>query len=401
MGDGLAGFLIISWMFGAFLVGYSGRDREIGTVKALVLSLVLTPLVGLIITLQSPRIDTRVFASTGEVRRLFDEGEKKIKKQKHDEAIRIFEQILDRQPVAPMTNYYLATLHSVKENRDAAFTYLTRAIDQGFKDFAAITSSPRLKFLRTQPEFREYARNGYRLPLARPATDEDVITNLSGLGKAKADDVIAAGQTTAVEPSSPQRNTAAIPAASSRLQKPAPVTPPSPGTDPAADGLSVTLVTSRVTAAKLFLSYRREDTADAAGRLHDGLVNAFGAERVFMDIDSVPLGVDFVEHVTEQIAECCAVVVMIGRQWLTVKDKQGRARLHNDSDLVRTEVAAALRLKVPVIPVFVQDAEMPNADELPEDIRSLTRRNGLDLSAIRWRTDVERLIKELDRVMKG
>jgi hypothetical protein len=152
---------------------------------------------------------------------------------------------------------------------------------------------------------------------------------------------------------------------------------------------------------KLFLSYRREDTADAAGRLHDGLVSAFGSLTVFMDIDSVPLGADFVEHISNRIDGSAGVLVVIGRQWLSVKDNKGRQRLFNDDDFVRTEVAAALRLKVPVIPVLVQGAEMPNADELPEDIRPLTRRNGIELSAIRWHTDLERLIKELDRVMKG
>jgi len=400
MGDVLGGFIIFCWIAGAAAVGYSSRDREIGLVQALFLSLLLTPLVGLLAMLRSPRIDPRTFASTGEVRRLFDQGETNIRKRNYDEAIRIFEQILDRQQVAPMTNYYLATLHSVKADKDAAFTCLTRAIDQGFKDFAAINSNPRLKFLRSQPEFREYVRNGYRLPRVNTVTDE-VTTNSDGVGQIRAEGGMTIGSTTPVEPSSPQRRTDPSPDAPSSSQKPSLVTPSTPEADSVADGLGVPSVTSRVAAKKLFLSYRREDTADAAGRLHDGLVNAFGGNRVFMDIDSVPLGVDFVDHVTEQIAECCAVIVMIGRQWLTVKDKQGRARLHNDSDLVRTEVAAALRLKVPVIPVFVQDAEMPNADELPEDIRSLTRRNGLDLSAIHWRADVERLIKELERVMKS
>ena len=150
----------------------------------------------------------------------------------------------------------------------------------------------------------------------------------------------------------------------------------------------------------IFLCYRREDTQDAAGRLHDRLVIDYGRERVFMDIDSVPLGIDFVEHVTEQIGKCKAVIVMIGKQWRTIKDKKRRRRLDNDDDLVRAEIRAALQQKIPVIPVTVQNAAMPQAEDLPDDIRLLARRNGIDLSATRWTTDVERLIKELDRVMK-
>jgi hypothetical protein len=121
---------------------------------------------------------------------------------------------------------------------------------------------------------------------------------------------------------------------------------------------------------------------------------------VFMDIDSVPLGIDFVEHVTEQIGRCSAVVVMIGRQWLTVTDKRGRRRLDLEEDLVRVEIASALQRRIPVIPVLVQDADMPSADDLPESIRLLARRNGITLTGAAWRAGVDRLIKELDRVMK-
>jgi hypothetical protein len=150
----------------------------------------------------------------------------------------------------------------------------------------------------------------------------------------------------------------------------------------------------------IFLCYRREDTQDAAGRLHDRLVDAYGPERVFRDIDSVPLGVDFVDHVAVQISRCSAVIVMIGRQWLKLKNKRRRRRLDDEGDLVRVEIASALKQNVPVIPVLVQDAAMPDPDDLPDNIRPLVRRNGIELSATRWRTDVERLIKELDRVMK-
>ena len=169
-------------------------------------------------------------------------------------------------------------------------------------------------------------------------------------------------------------------------------------------GPPVTAVTPETRKAahksSVFVCYRREDTQDAAGRLHDRLVTAYGRERVFMDIDSVPLGIDFVEHVTEQIGKCNAVIVMIGKHWHTIKDKERRRRLDNDDDLVRAEIRAALQQTIPVIPVTVQNAAMPQAEDLPDDIRLLARRNGIDLSATRWMTDVERLIKELDRVMK-
>ncbi|MEO7134543.1 MAG: toll/interleukin-1 receptor domain-containing protein, partial [Vicinamibacterales bacterium] len=166
--------------------------------------------------------------------------------------------------------------------------------------------------------------------------------------------------------------------------------------------LNSTLPADRTRAVpSIFVCYRREDTQDAAGRLHDRLVDAFGPERVFMDIDSVPLGIDFVEHVAEQIGKCSAVIVMIGKQWHTIKDKKRRRRLDNEDDLVRAEIRSALQQKIAVIPVTVQNAAMPQAEDLPDDIRLLARRNGIQLDSARWRTDVDRLIKELDRVMQS
>jgi hypothetical protein len=134
------------------------------------------------------------------------------------------------------------------------------------------------------------------------------------------------------------------------------------------------------------------------GRLHDRLIDAFGGDAVFTDIDSVPLGIDYVEHITAQFVHCRVAIVMIGKHWLKLKDKR-RRRLDNSEDLVRLEIAPALKKKIPVIPVLVKNASMPLAEELPEDIRPLARRNDIKLSHRRWNTDVERLLKELDRVI--
>jgi hypothetical protein len=130
------------------------------------------------------------------------------------------------------------------------------------------------------------------------------------------------------------------------------------------------------------------------------LVSAFGGDAVFMDIDSIPLGADFVDHVNEQIACCAATIVMIGPGWLTTVDKRGRRRLDNPEDTVRAEVAAALKQKIPVIPVLIQNAAMPLAEELPDEIKALARRNGIELSHSRWTTDVDRLIDQLHRVVR-
>lgn len=148
----------------------------------------------------------------------------------------------------------------------------------------------------------------------------------------------------------------------------------------------------------VFICYRREDTQDACGRLRDDLADAYGSERVFMDIDSIPLGLDFVEYVSAEICRCSAVIVVIGKRWLTVRDK-GQRRLDNPDDLVRAEIAVALRQEIPVIPVLVQGARMPRAEQLPQDIKALARRNGIDLGGPAWKAGIERLIRDLDRRM--
>ena len=150
----------------------------------------------------------------------------------------------------------------------------------------------------------------------------------------------------------------------------------------------------------VFISYRRDDCAAHAGRLYDRLVDRLGESAVFMDIDAIEPGADFGVRIQEAIGSCTLVVVLIGDHWLQIADARGRRRLEDPTDLVRHEVAAALRRSdVRVIPVLVEGAAMPAADQLPDDLKALARRNALDLSDARWRYDVERLIEVVERVV--
>ena len=125
----------------------------------------------------------------------------------------------------------------------------------------------------------------------------------------------------------------------------------------------------------------------------------FGEGNVFMDVDLAP-GVDFVERITEVVAACHVLIVVMGPHWATVKDEDGRARLADPEDFVRLEVESALRRpEVTPIPVLVAGAKMPDRDELPQEIRAITRRNALELSDLRWRQDVGRLMSTLDELL--
>jgi TIR domain len=129
--------------------------------------------------------------------------------------------------------------------------------------------------------------------------------------------------------------------------------------------------------ANVFISYRRTDTAGYADWINAELKGRFGPDRVFMDMDSVPLGVDFVEHLKQTIEATDVALILIGRGWLSAADDTGGRRLDDPEDIVRIEVAIALRSSSRVIPVLFDSAPMPKSAELPDDLQLLTRRQGL------------------------
>jgi hypothetical protein len=150
---------------------------------------------------------------------------------------------------------------------------------------------------------------------------------------------------------------------------------------------------------KIFISYRRDDSAGYAGRLFDYLAARFGGKNVFMDIDTIEPGEDFRKVVNDAVGTCDVVLVMIGKQWADVADEQGQRRLDNPSDWVRTEVATALsNPQTRVIPVLVRGASMPGDRELPDPLKELTYRNAIELSDTRFQHDANKLIEVIERV---
>jgi hypothetical protein len=145
----------------------------------------------------------------------------------------------------------------------------------------------------------------------------------------------------------------------------------------------------------VFVSYRREDSAASAGRLGDRLTRELGDGHVFMDVDGIPLGVNFVKHLTAEVATCDVLLAVIGPQWLDVKDDSGGRRLDDPDDFVRVEIRAALQRDIPVVPVLLDGTRIPKASTLPEDIRPLVFRNSLDLRHATFQKDLDRLVRQL------
>ncbi|MEJ2116805.1 MAG: toll/interleukin-1 receptor domain-containing protein, partial [Alphaproteobacteria bacterium] len=148
---------------------------------------------------------------------------------------------------------------------------------------------------------------------------------------------------------------------------------------------------------KIFISYRRQDTLPIAGRIYDRLSGKFGAERVFMDIDSIPYGVDFQGWLDGEVSKASIVLALIGAGWIDARDEMGRRRLDNPDDFVRIEIESALRRDIPLIPVLIGGAPMPKAGELPETLRPLARRHAAFVDMARdFHMHMDRLINGLE-----
>ncbi len=151
--------------------------------------------------------------------------------------------------------------------------------------------------------------------------------------------------------------------------------------------------------AGIFINYRRNDAKGEAGRLFDWLSRYFGKDQVFMDVSgSIEPGVEFDKAIEKAVSSCDALIVVIGKEWLTAVDEKGRRRLDDPNDFVRLEIAAALRRDIRVIPVLVQDVAMPAEDHLPDDLKRLSRRQASELSDNRWEFDTEQLVKVLEKI---
>src|SRR5581483_10422292 len=149
----------------------------------------------------------------------------------------------------------------------------------------------------------------------------------------------------------------------------------------------------------IFISYRREDSRELAGRLFDRLSQHFGRNRVFRDVDVIQPGARSAEVIAERVSDCDALVALIGKGWLDAKNAEGRRRLDLSDDFVKAEIAMALAQRKLVIPVLSEDTRMPSRDALPPEIASLADCNALPVSDSRFDFDVGRLVAAIGKVL--
>jgi hypothetical protein len=149
------------------------------------------------------------------------------------------------------------------------------------------------------------------------------------------------------------------------------------------------------------ISYRREDSSPVTGRLFDRLQTEFGRRNVFMDFDSIPFGVDFRDKIKHALERARVVIAVVGPNWAG-KRATGKHRIDDPTDIVRMEIAAALQRGIPVIPVLLDSTVMPNAEDLPEELRPFAYRNALVLdTGIDFHHHADRLIRGIHELLDG
>ena len=154
--------------------------------------------------------------------------------------------------------------------------------------------------------------------------------------------------------------------------------------------------------SKILISYRRDDSADVTGRIYDRLIQQFGQEAVFMDVDSIPFGVDFRIHLDAQVAKCEVFLAVIGRDWMKKRGSKGKSRLEDPGDFVRIEIESAMKRQIPVIPVMVSGASIPPVERLPASLQELSYRNGISVRPDPdFHRDMDRLIDFLKQKIQG
>ncbi len=150
---------------------------------------------------------------------------------------------------------------------------------------------------------------------------------------------------------------------------------------------------------KIAISYRRSDSEAMTGRIFDRLIAHYGKDAVFRDIDDIPLGIDFRQHINETLLKTNILLAIIGPEWLG--QHGGDVRIQEEADPVRVEVETALRRRVPIIPVLIGSTKMPTAEQLPPGLKDFAFRNAVKVdTGLDFDHHVDRLIRAMDVLLE-
>lgn len=152
--------------------------------------------------------------------------------------------------------------------------------------------------------------------------------------------------------------------------------------------------------AKIFMNYRKDDSPWNSLALYQELIKHFPKSNIFKDFNTISPGVDFEESIENALESCDVLLVLISNQWLNITDANGNRRINNENDYVHLEIATALKRNICVIPVLFDDAALPAADELPVDLKKLTRRQFIEIDKTRFEADTTKLVEAIKAQLK-
>jgi formylglycine-generating enzyme required for sulfatase activity len=150
---------------------------------------------------------------------------------------------------------------------------------------------------------------------------------------------------------------------------------------------------------KIFINYRRVESLNQAQHLKTLFDKAFGAKRVFLDVRGIDGGANWLQTLERQVAASAAMVVLIGKDWADLKDRHGRRRLDDPHDFVRFEISQALLRHLPVIPVSIDGAAMPEAAQLPANVLPLSLYQAMPLRAESFTEDAKAIAERLMTIL--
>ena len=151
---------------------------------------------------------------------------------------------------------------------------------------------------------------------------------------------------------------------------------------------------------KIFISYRRGDSAGYAQAIYSRLVQQFSKDQIFMDVDTIAPGTNFERAIERAVADCDVLVAVIGKRWIAA-EPNAPSRFENTKDYVALEISTALSRDINVLPVLVDGMTMPSEESLPPPVRPITRRQAIEISNTRFNFDVERLLTAIGMLLES
>ena len=150
----------------------------------------------------------------------------------------------------------------------------------------------------------------------------------------------------------------------------------------------------------IFINYRRDDSGEHAAKLFSQLRKQFDDQHIFIDVYRIEPGTRFTEEIETALTKCDFFLAVIGMNWLTITDKNGRPRIESASDLVRNEIEFALQNELEIIPILVDGASMPESEKLPNSLRGLTSFQAMTLQSKGLKKEVAQIVGRIDRIRR-